>query len=80
MFMTPRSQLRGKQTLVENVADVIRLEATEIGPPQTFVWLTGLVTLNGFLMDVIEAGAAVLTAPEAEYEAEAVTPGTFCSF
>ena len=78
--MTPRSQLRGKQTLVENVADVIRLEATDMGPPQTFVWFTGLVTLTGYLMDVIEAEAAELAAPEAEYEAEAVTPGTFFSF
>ena len=51
-----------------------------MGPPQTFVWLIGLVTLNGFLMDVIEVGIAELVAPEAEYEAEAVIPGTFCSF
>ena len=51
-----------------------------MGPPQTFVWFTALVTLKGFLMDVIEAGAAELAAPEAEYEAEAVTPGTFFSF
>lgn len=67
MFMTPRSQLRGKQTSVENVADVIRLEATEMGPPQTFVWFTGLE-------------AAELAAPEAEYEAEAVIPSTFFPF
>ena len=51
-----------------------------MGPPQTLVWFTGLVTLNGFLMDVIEAGVAVLATLEAEYEAEAVTPGTFFSF
>lgn len=78
MFMTPKSQLRGKQALVENVADVIRLEATEMGPPQTFVWFTGFVALNGFLMDVIEA--AEMAAPEAEYEAEAVTPSTLFPF
>lgn len=77
---TPWSQLRGKQSLAENIPDVITLEATEIGPPQTFVWLTGLVTLNGFLMDVIEAGVAELATPEAEYEVEAEIPGTFFSF
>lgn len=65
---------------MENTPDVIRLEAIEMGPPQTFVWFIGVVTLNGFLMEVIEAGIAELAAPEVEYEAEAVTPGTFFSF
>ncbi|KAL9077185.1 MAG: hypothetical protein Q9161_000451 [Pseudevernia consocians] len=77
MFKTPRSQLRGKQALVENSPEVMRLEAMEMGPPQTFVWLIGLVTLNGFLMDVIEVGIAELVAPEAEYAAEAVIPDEF---
>ena len=53
---------------------MIRLEATEVGPPQTLVWFNGLVALNEFLMDVIEA--AGLLAPEAEYDAVAVIPGT----
>lgn len=44
--------------MVENSPEVIRLEAMEMGPPQTFVRLNGLVTLNGFLMDVIEVGIA----------------------
>lgn len=58
MFKIPWSQLRGKQSLAENNPDVMRLEAMEMGPPQTFVWFNGLVTLNGFLMDVIEVGIA----------------------
>ena len=77
---TPWSQSRGKQSPVENIPDVIKLEATEMGPPQTFVWFTDLVTLTGLLMDVIEAGVAELATPEAEYEADAVIPGTFFSF
>ena len=80
MFKTPWSQLRGKQALVENVPDVIRFEATETGPPQPLVWFMGLVTLNGFLMEVIEVGNTERAAPEAEYEAEGVIPGTFFTF
>lgn len=53
---------------------MIRLEAMEVGPPQTLVWFNGLVALNEFLMDVIEA--AGLLGPEAEYDAVAVIPGT----
>lgn len=70
--------MRGKQALLENVPDVIRLEAMEMGPPQAFVWFTGLVALNGFFMDVMEA--AELAASDAEYEAEAVAPSTLCPF
>lgn len=80
MFKTPRFQLRGKQSLAENRPDVIKFEATEMGPPQTFVWFTALAALKGFLMDVIEAGDAELADPEAEYGPEAVTPGMFFSF
>ena len=65
---------------MENIPEVIRLEATEIGPPQTLVWFNGLVTLDGFLMDVMKVGVAELAAPEAEYEAVALIPGTFFSF
>lgn len=63
-----------------NVPDVIRLEAIEMGPPQTLVWFNGLVALNEFLMDVIELGIAELADPVAEYDAVAVIPGTFFSF
>lgn len=65
---------------MENSPDVIRLVAMEMGPPQTFVWFNGLVTLNGLLMDVIEEGIAELEAPDAEYEAVAVIPAIFFSF
>ena len=59
---------------------MIRLEAIEMGPPQTLVWFNGLVALNEFLMDVIELGIAELADPVEEYDAVAVIPGTFFSF
>ena len=63
-----------------NTPDVIRFEATEMGPPQTFVWFNGLVALDGFCMDVIEVGITVLAVPEKECEKVAVIPGTIFAF
>ena len=59
---------------------MIRLEATEAGPPQILVWFAGLVTLNGFLIDVIEEGNAELAVPGVESEAVAVIPGRLLAF
>ena len=59
-----------------NTPDVIKFEATEMGPPQTFVWFNGLVALYGFLIDVIEVGIAILAVPEKGFEGVAVIRGT----
>ena len=56
---------------------MIKFEATEMGPPQTFVWFNGLVALYGFFIDVIEVGNAALAVPE---EGIAVIPGTIFAF
>ena len=60
--------------------DVIRLDAMEMGPPQTLVWFNGLVALNGFLIDVIEMGIGEVAVPEVEYDTVAVMPGTCFAF
>ena len=59
---------------------MIEFEATEMGPPQTFVWFNGLVALNGFLIDVIEMGIAALAVPKKGCEGVAVIPGAIFAF